>query len=292
MSKGRSLGIGVGRVVSALLMAVLVLAVVLAAGCGTSPTITVVTTKSTMDSGLLQSMIPTFEKAYGIQVNVVSAPTCDAALKKAEAGGADVALTHNEMAEAEFMNKGAGIEEKDVMYSDYVLAGPASDPAGVKTFDCPAKSSKKIATMGITYVSRSDGSDTYKKELGYWQKNGYGDPTGQAWYIKTGKGMEDTLRIADQKQGYVLTDMETYLKMKDELSIVPIVQGCTMLFNRYSAIVANPENGSGDAETVKGAEEFVTYLTSRTGQAEIGSYKKYGVTLFHPCAQPGETVTI
>ncbi len=276
----------------AALMGVLALSVVLAAGCGTTPTITLVTTKSTVDSGLLASMIPTFEEAYGIKVNVVSAPTCDAALEKAASGVADVALTHNEMAEAEFMKKGAGVEEKDVMFSDFVIVGPVSDPAGVKTFDCPAKSSKKIATMGITYVSRSDGSDTYKKELGYWQKNGYGDPTGQAWYIKTGKGMEETLRIADEKQGYVLTDMATYLKMQDELAIEPIVKGCTMLMNRYSAIVVNPKNSDGDAETEGDAREFVTFLTSRTGQAEIGSYKKYGVTLFHPCAQPGETVTI
>lgn len=228
-------------------------------GCG-APAITVVTTKSTVDSGLPATLIPTFEKGYGVKVEVVSAATCDEALKKAEAGDADV------------------------MYSDYVLLGPPSDPAGVKTFDCPAKSSKKIATMGITYVSRSDGSDLYKKELGYWNKNGYGDPTGKTWYIKTGKGMAETLKIADEKQGYVLTDMETYLKMKDQLSIVPIVQGCTMLFNRYAAMVVNPEQQSDNDKSAENAEQFVSFLTSRSGQAAIGSYKKYGVVLFHPSA--------
>lgn len=252
-------------------------------GCG-APAITVVTTKSTVDSGLPATLIPTFEKGYGVKVEVVSAATCDEALKKAEAGDADVVLTHSEMPEAEFMKKGCGVAKADVMYSDYVLLGPPSDPAGVKTFDCPAKSSKKIATMGITYVSRSDGSDLYKKELGYWNKNGYGDPTGKTWYIKTGKGMAETLKIADEKQGYVLTDMETYLKMKDQLSIVPIVQGCTMLFNRYAAIVVNPEQQSDNDKSAENAEQFVSFLTSRSGQAAIGSYKKYGVVLFHPSA--------
>ena len=148
-----------GKAMLAALVAVLLLTTVLAvAGCGT-PTVTVVTTKSTADSGLLAALVPKFEKAYGVKVNVVSAPTCEEALKKAEAGNADVALTHSEMAEAEFMKTGSGVNKADVMYSDYVIVGPASDPAGVKTFDCPAKSSKKIATMGITYVSRGDGSD-------------------------------------------------------------------------------------------------------------------------------------
>ena len=128
--------------------------------------------------------------------------------------------------------------------------------------------------------------------MGYWQKNGYGDPTGKAWYIKTGKGMEETLKIADEKQGYVLTDMETYLKMKDQLSIVPIVQGCTMLNNRYAAIVVNPEQKSEKTRAAENAEKFVTFLTSRSGQAAIGSYKKYGVVLFHPSADPSQNTTI
>ncbi len=283
----------VGKAALLMLVAVLLLLTVLAvAGCGT-PTITVVTTKSTVDSGLLASLIPTFEKGYGIKINVVSAPTCDEALKKAKAGNADVALTHSEMAEAEFMKKGYGVGKADIMYSDYVLLGPPTDPAGVKTFDCPARSSKKIATMGITYVSRSDGSDLYKKELGYWTKNGYGDPTGKPWYIKTGKGMAETLEIANEKQGYVLSDMATYLKMKGQLSIVPIVQGCTMLFSRYAAIVVNPRQQSDKDKSSENAEQFVAFMTSRSGQAAIGSYKKYDTVLFHPSADASsENTTI
>jgi len=270
-------------VISGLAALLLLSAAFAVAGCGT-PTITLVTTRSTVDSGLLASLVPKFEEKYGVKVETVPADTCGEALKMAEAGQADVVLAHSELAEDQFVKKGLGLDRAEVMYSDYVLLGPASDPAGVKTFDCPAKSSKKIATMGITYVSRSDGSDLYNKELGYWQKNGYGDPTGQAWYIKTGKGMAETLKVADEKQGYVLSDMETYLRMKDRLSIVPVVQGCTMLFNRYGAIVVNPkQQPDKDASTEK-AGQFVTFLTGKEGQAAIGSYKKYGVVLYHPSA--------
>lgn len=248
------------------LVAVLSLSAAFAvSGCGT-PTITLVTTESTVNSGLLSTVLPEFEEKYGVNVETVSATTSKKALDMAEAGKADVVLTHSEVDESEFVKKGCGLNRSEVMYSDYVLLGPPSDPAGVKTFDCPAKSSKKIATMGITYVSRGDGSDLYKKELGYWQKNGYGDPTGQAWYGKTGDGMVDTLKIADEKQGYVLSDMETYLKMKDRLSIVPIVQGCTMLFNRYGAIVVDPKLSSGKELETEKANQLVTFLTSEEGQ--------------------------
>lgn len=267
----------------ALCVALMFTTLVASAGCG-KPTITLVTTRSTVNSGLLAALLPEFEEKYGIKVETVSATTCEKALEVAEAGGADVALTHSEAEEAEFIKNGHGLERADVMYSDYVLLGPPSDPAEVKTFDCPARSSKKIATMGITYVSRSDGSDLYKKELGYWQKNGFGDPTGNPWYIKTGKGMAETLRIADEKQGYVLSDMETYLRMKDSLSIIPIVKGCTMLFNRYGAIVVSPEKKNGEDPDSENARRFVTFITGEEGQELIASYRKYGTALFHPSA--------
>jgi tungstate transport system substrate-binding protein len=277
----------------ALLVALVTVSVALAAaGCGKSqPTSMVMaTTTSTQDSGLLDYLLPQFEKKYNVKVKTLAVGSGEA-MKIGERGDADVLMVHSPAAEEEFVKKGFGLERVTFMYNDYVIVGPDADPAGIKGGKDAVEAFKKIAAAGAAgstvFVSRADDSGTYKAELKIWKDAGI-NPKGQSWYIETGQGMGETLTITNQKQGYTLSDRATYLSRKSTLQLVILVEGDKALYNQYSMIVVNPQKHSNVKLNTKNAGDMVKFVTSKQGQDLIGSYKKYDVVLFHPNAK-GET---
>ena len=260
------------------------------AGCGekeegSKGSLVLATTTSTQDSGLLDLLIPEFKEKYGVTVKTIAVGTGEA-LKMGERGDADVILVHVKDSEEELVDGGYGLERVEVMYNDFVIVGEA-DPAGIKGEKSAVEAFKKIAETGSTFVSRGDDSGTNEKEKKIWAEAGV-DPAGQPWYVETGQGMGNTLTMASEKQGYTLSDRATYLSRKETLQLLILVEGDKSLFNQYSAIVINPEKHPDLDLNVKGAGDFVEFLTSDEGQELIGSYEKYGTVLFHPNAI-GET---
>lgn len=274
-----------------LLMVLLALAAAslfVAAGCGNSKPTTLVlaTTTSTQDSGLLDVLIPAFEKQYNVKVKTLAVGTGEA-LKMGEKGDADVLLVHSKAAEEEFVKNGFGLERVQVAYNDFIVVGPAADPAGIKGDKSAVDAFKKIAANGATFVSRADDSGTNKAELAIWKAAGI-DPKGQPWYVETGQGMGETLTITDQKQGYTLSDRATFVTREGTVKLVILVEGDKALFNQYGVIIVNPGKHPNIKLNTAGAADFVEFLTSEKGQEMVGAYKKNGVVLFHPNAS-GQT---
>lgn len=268
------------------------IAVAAAAGCGKSKPTTLImaTTTSTQDSGLLDVLLPAFEKKYNVKVKTLAVGSGEA-IKIGERGDADVLMVHSPAAEEAFVKSGLGLERVQFMYNDYVILGPNNDPAGIKGSKTAVEAYQKIAAAGAAgttvFVSRADGSGTNTAELKIWKEAGV-SPKGQPWYVETGQGMGETLNITNQKQGYTMADRATYLSMKANLQLVVLVEGDKALFNQYSVIVVNPTKHPNLKLNTKNAGDLVEYVTSKTGQDLIGSYKKYDVVLFHPNAK-GET---
>jgi len=199
-----------------------------------------------------------------------------------ERGDADVLLVHARPAEDEFMAKGFGKVRKDVMHNDFVFIGPKNDSAGVKDSTSAAEGFKKVAAKKATFVSRGDDSGTYKKELQIWKKSGI-KPQGD-WYVKTGQGMAATIRIANEKQGYTLSDRGTYLVQKGNIDLVIVLEKSKDLLNPYGVIIVNPDKFP--KVNVDGATEFSDFITSPEGQKIIADFgkDKYGQSLFIPDA--------
>lgn len=274
--KGSSRSRNVILVVIAL--AALVASVLAVSGCGTSA-MKLGTTTGLQQSGVLAQIIPGFEKQYNIKVTVVARQTAAEVIGMGERGDVDVLLVNSRDGVKALVDKGLGVEDKDIMYADMVIVGPAADPAQIKGLDCPGKSSKKIAAAGATYVCKGDSSDLNNKIMGYWKKNNI-DPTGQAWFVVTKKPTGQTLEVASDKQGYMIVDRLTWLKSKNNLSLVQLVQGCTMLYDQYTAVVVNPAKHQDKDLNAKAAEQFAGYLAGAGTQETIGSFKKYGEVLF------------
>ncbi|HZD58888.1 MAG TPA: substrate-binding domain-containing protein [Anaerolineae bacterium] len=245
-------------------------------------TIILATTTSTQDTGLLDVLIPAFEKRTGITVKTIAVGTGEA-LKMGKRGDADVLLVHARQSEDEFMAKGFGKVRKDVMYNDFVLIGPKSDPAGIKEATSAAQAFRMIASKGAVFVSRGDDSGTHKKELTIWEKAGV-KPIG-AWYISTGQGMAATIRIANEKQGYTLSDRGTYLVQKNNIDLAIVLEKKKDLLNPYGVIAVNPDKFP--KVNYKGAMEFVGFITAAEGQKIIRDFgkDKYGQALFTPDAK-------
>lgn len=246
-----------------------------------NPNLILATTTSTQDSGLLDVLIPLFETESGYTVQTVAVGSGQA-MKMGEEGNADVLLVHAPASEVAFMNDGYGKDRALVMHNDFVVVGPASDPAGIKGM-AVTDALKAISTGGAEFVSRGDDSGTHKAELTLWGKASF-DPNGQAWYLESGQGMGATLTIASEKGAYTLTDRATYLALKDNLQLEILVEGDNALLNVYHVITVNPEKW--DRVNYEAALAFLNFMIAPSTQEVIGKFgvDKYGQPLFYPDA--------
>lgn len=237
------------------------------------------TTTSTDNSGLLDALLPKFKKATGVTVHVIAVGT-GKALRLGANGDVDVLLVHAPPAEMKYMHAGHGVNRRKVMYNDFVIVGPASDPAGIAGGKNAVKAFEAIARHESTFISRGDDSGTNKKEMILW-KDAHIKPAGK-WYRAAGQGMGKVLQIAGELNGYTLTDRGTWLAYQDKVPLKILVQGDARLFNPYHAIAVNP-NEYPDVNYM-GAMKFIAWLTSVPGQHAIGDYRLHGKQLFHPTA--------
>jgi tungstate transport system substrate-binding protein len=243
--------------------------------------ITLATTTSTEDSGLLEYLLPDFEAANNIKVDVVAVGTGQA-LKLGEDGNADVLLVHARPKEDEFMQAGHGVRREEVMYNDFIVVGPTDDPAGIRGMASAADAFAKIAGAQAVFVSRGDDSGTHSKENSIWKAASIG-PTGSGWYLSTGQGMGEVLSIASEKQGYTLSDRATYLaRSRQRLDLEILVEGDQILFNPYGVIAVDPNKGAHVQSEL--ANHFIDWIISLPVQEKIAQFgvEAYGQPLFIP----------
>jgi len=237
-------------------------------------------TTSTQDSGLFDEMIPAFEAAYpDYTVKVIAVGTGEA-LELGRNKDADVLLVHAPASEEEFVAEGYGTERREVMYNDFIIVGPAGDPAGISGMDDAAAALTQIAEAEADFISRGDDSGTHKKELSLWEVAAV-QPSG-SWYQEVGQGMGEVLRIASESQAYTMADRATYLNLMDTLELDILVEGDDALFNQYGVIPVT------DASNQEGAQAFADWITSTEGQDLIAQYgmERFGQPLFTPNAGP------
>jgi tungstate transport system substrate-binding protein len=264
-------------------LAASVLAAVLLASSPPAPAqdfITVASTTSTEQSGLFKHLLPEARKATGIEVRVVAVGTGQA-LDMGRRGDADVVFVHDLAAEQKFLEEGWSVKRYPVMYNDFVIVGPKSDPAGAKGRDVIA-ALKKIAAAQAPFTSRADKSGTDAAEKRYWQMAGI-DPKG-GWYRETGSGMGPTLNTASGMNAYALADRGTWLSFKNRGELVILVEGDTKLFNQYGVMLVNP--GKHPHVKKELGQKFIDWLISPAGQASIAAYKIDGEQLFFPNYKP------
>jgi tungstate transport system substrate-binding protein len=241
------------------------------------------TTTSTYDSGLLDYLLPTFEERSGISVEILAVGTGQA-LETAQRGDADLLLVHSRIKEDQFLADGNGIHRACIMYNDFIIIGPTSDPANIQGENVSItmtklKSAGELGT--IKFYSRGDNSGTYSKELNLWANISFTPDSGtDSWYFETGAGMGDTLSISNQNNGYTLIDRGTWLYLKSNVDLISLVEGEEILLNPYGAILVNPE--LHPAVKYELALKFIAFLTSKEGQDLIGAYKINNEILFNP----------
>ena len=268
----------------------IIFASILASGCtpssepvadeGTNEII-LATTTSTQDSGLLDFLLPKFHADSQYLVKTIAVGTGQA-LKMAEEGNADVLLVHAPASEVELVEKGYGVDRTLIMHNDFVIIGPADDPAGISGMELATDALQHILNSGSTFVSRGDDSGTHKMELALWSEIEQ-QPQGDA-YVESGQGMAATLRIASEKGGYTLTDRATYLANQEDLDLEILVEGDQRLLNIYHVISVNPEKWP--QANYAGAQAFSAFLVSQEIQKMIGEFgvEQYGQPLFFPDA--------
>jgi tungstate transport system substrate-binding protein len=246
--------------------------------------IIVQSTTSTQNSGLFEHILPLFTKKTGIEVRVVAVGTGQA-LKNAENGDGDVVLVHSQPDEEKFVADGWGVKRYPVMYNDFIIVGPAADPAKIAGLKQAPEALKKIAEAQAPFASRADDSGTHKAELKLWEEAG-ADPKASSgsWYLETGSGMGATLNTAVGKQAYALTDRGTWLAFANKDDFKVLVEGDDKLFNQYGVILVNPAKHPN--VKAKEGQAFIDWLVSSEGQAAIASYKIDGRQLFFPNARP------
>jgi tungstate transport system substrate-binding protein len=244
------------------------------------PFITVASTTSTEQSGLLGYLLPEFTRMRGIEVLVVAVGTGQA-LKIGELGECDVVLAHDKGRELQFMQNGFGSVRREVMYNDFVIVGPEDDPAQISATNDAVAALRRIAAAKARFVSRGDMSGTDAVEQRLWADAG-GPPIAarDLWYVKTGSGMAQTLTTAASTHGYALTDRSTWVRFRNRGTLKIVVDRDPRLFNQYAVMLVNPARHPGVKAALGMA--FIDWLTSRHGQDAIASYKIDGEQLFFP----------
>lgn len=244
------------------------------------------TTTSTADTGLLEYLLPDFEAKYNCKVEYVAVGTGQS-LEIGAKGDADVVLVHARAREDQFVADGNGVDRQDVMYNDFILVGPPSDPAGIKGLPTAEEAFTRIANAKAPFASRGDGSGTESKEKAVWKEAAITPDPASGWYFSLGQGMGDTLLFANEKGAYTLTDRGTYLSMRDKLQLSVMVGGETIeenqdptLLNPYGVIAVNPAKHPNVNYSL--ATKFIEWLTSVETQQRIADFKKNGQPLFYP----------
>ena len=234
------------------------------------------TTTSTENSGLLAELLPPFEAANDCKVDVIAVGT-GKAIKLGEAGDVDVVLVHARSREDKFVAVGFGVGRRDVMYNDFILLGPDSDPAGIKGETDVAAALAKIAAAKATFVSRGDDSGTHTREKQLWQAAGV--TPGGDWYLEAGRGMGEVIIMAGESLGYTLSDRATYLAFMEKTPLQAAVEGDKRLFNPYGVIMVNPARHAHVKVAL--AQKFIDFLTSSEGRSLIAGYQRSGEQLFY-----------
>ncbi|MEW8027101.1 MAG: substrate-binding domain-containing protein [Candidatus Thiodiazotropha sp.] len=246
-------------------------------------TIRLATTTSTDNSGLLAEILPVFTEATGYPVHVIAVGT-GKALRMGRDGDVDLVLVHARAAEDKFVNEGHGVKRYGVMYNDFVLVGPANDPAAIAKAEDALAALKDIAEHEAAFISRGDDSGTHKKELGLWKKSEI-KPSGE-WYREVGQGMGKVLQIASEMDAYTLTDRGTWLAYRAKSPLKIGFQGDPLLFNPYGIIAVNPKRYPDI--NLAGANALIKWLISPDGQERIGNFRIGENQLFTPSADAGE----
>jgi tungstate transport system substrate-binding protein len=271
---------------AAIMVAMAGLLLMATAGCGGGKEIILATTTSTQDSGLLDELLPAFKEVSDYKVKVIAVGSGEA-LAMADRGDADAVLAHAPSSEEELVDKGSVVNRQLVMHNDFIILGPADDPAGIKDMDSAAEALTAIADNESPFVSRGDDSGTHKLELKLWEQAGL-DPEGQGWYEQSGQGMGATLQIANQRGAYTISDRGTYLAQTSNLGLEVLLEGDPALLNVYHVMQVNPEQFDGvDAE---GAQAFVEFMVSDEAQQMIRDFgvQEFGQPLFFPDAGKSE----
>lgn len=243
--------------------------------------ITLATTTSTQDTGLLDTLVPAFSKKYGVEVKVIAVGTGEA-IEMGKRGDADVILVHSRKSEDAFVAEGFGVNRKDVMYNFFLLVGPKDDPAKVGDTKDVVSAMTAIANSNSTFISRGDESGTHKKEKDLW-KSAEIEPQGNKWYMEVGQGMGATLTMANEQGAYTLIDSGTWYANQDKVNMKIVLEGDKALFNPYGVIAVNPEKYPNIG--YNSAMAFAEFITSEEGQKIIKEYKKNGFQLFVPDAK-------
>jgi tungstate transport system substrate-binding protein len=245
-------------------------------------TVIMATTTSTQDSGLLDVLIPIFEKKTGYFVKTIAVGSGQA-MAMGQKGEADVLLVHSPTAEKKFVAEGYGINRRLIMHNDYIIVGPPDDPAKIKGLKSASESFKNIASAKALFLSRADKSGTNSKEMDIWKVSGI-KPEGEKWYQQTGLGMGQTLSVTAEKKGYTLADRGTYLALKKNLGLDILVEGDAILLNIYHVIEVNP--AKWPKVNVPGGKAFADFMVSNETQGIIKTFgvEKFGSPLFFPDA--------
>jgi tungstate transport system substrate-binding protein len=257
------------------------LCLVAVCGCGSAPapSITLATTTSVQDSGLLDHLLPLFREESGINVKVIAVGTGQA-LQLGRRGDADVLIVHDPESEQRFMDEGHGESRRQIMHNDFVIVGPPNDPAGVRNTKSAVAAFKILADKHATFISRGDESGTHLREKRIWQLAEI-NPAGD-WYVRAGGGMGLILGIANEKHGYTLTDRGTYLAFRAKVELAIVHEGDPLLLNRYSVIIVNADK-HGPQKHAR-ARRFAEFLGSPATQKVIGEFgvEQFGQPLFIP----------
>lgn len=253
----------------------------LATAAAQAESIILASTTSTENSGLFASILPTFTEATGIEVKVVAQGTGQA-LETARRGDADVVLVHDRAAEDRFVAEGDGVDRRDVMHNDFIIVGPAADPAHVAQAADAVEAMTRIARAGAPFASRGDDSGTHRAELTLWQAAGI--ETAGGWYNSTGSGMGATLNTASQIPAYTLADRGTWISFRNRGDLTLLFEGDPRLNNPYGVILVNPARHPAVKEAAGRA--FIDWLTGAAGQQAIADFRIDGQQLFFPSAAP------